>query len=260
MRGSQQPIKSKKGMKVFRNIRRKLIVSGKFKNYLLYALGEILLIVIGILIAWKINNLNEIRKNRIVEIKIYESLYEELHTNLNVLDSTIVRYNNNTLALENSLRYLGASIDLTQETKDLIVQVKFRNTNLRNEALNSVNNTTKFEFLENDSLKELITGFPNEITVFNNQEIKIRNIVDNRLKPILEKHISLIDMLPEDNKYSQIRSLGQPSNYAALLNSREYQNTVIDQLLQTQIQLTNAKKLRRKTEKLAIKLKKELQG
>ncbi len=168
-------------MKVFRNIRRKLVVSGKFKSYLLYALGEILLIVIGILIAWKINNLNEIRKNRIVEIKIYESLYEELHTNLNALDSTIVRYNNNTLAIENSLRYVGYQNNLPQEAKDLIVKIKYRNTNLRNEALNSINNTTKFEFLENESLKELIAMFPNEISVFNNQEIKIRNIVDNRL-------------------------------------------------------------------------------
>ena len=237
------------------------MLSGKFKSYLLYALGEILLIVIGILIAWKINNLNEIRKNRIVEIKIYESLYEELHTNLSVLDSTIVRYNNSTLTLENSLRYVGASDNLSQETKDLIVQIKFRNTNLRNEALNSVNNTTKFEFLENESLKESIAGFPNEITVFNNQELKIRNIVDNRLKPVIEKHISLIDMLPENNKnYSQIRSLGKQSNYSELLNSREYQNTVIDQLMQTQIQLTIAKKLRKKTERLAIKLKKELKG
>jgi hypothetical protein len=238
-----------------------MILDGKFKNYLLYAVGEIILIVIGILIAWKINNLNEIRKNRIVEIKIYESLYDELHTNLNVLDSSIVRYNNNTLALENSLRFVGESENLSQETKDLIVQIKYRNTNLRNEALNSINNTTKFEFLENDSLKELIAKFPNEITTFNNQDLKIRNIVDNRLKPVIEKHISLIDMLPEDNKnYSQIRSLGKQSNYAELLNSREYQNTVIDQLMQTKIQLTIAKKLRKKTETLAIKLKQELKG
>lgn len=248
-------------MKVFRNIRRKLLTSGKIKGYLIYALGEILLIVIGILIAWKINDLNEIRKNRIVEIKIYESLYEELHTNLNVLDSTIVRYNNSTLALENSLQYVGYQNNLPQEAKDLIVQIKFRNTNLRNEALNSVNNTTKFEFLENDSLKDLIAGFPNEINAFNNQETKIRNIVENRLKPILEKHISLIDMLSENNKnYSQIRSMGKQSNYSELLNSREYQNTVIDQLLQTRIQLNIAKKLRKKTETLAIKLKKELKG
>ncbi|RMA64764.1 hypothetical protein [Ulvibacter antarcticus] len=249
-------------MRLLRNIRRKLVDSGKFKSYLIYAFGEILLIVIGILIAYKISDLNEIRKNRIVEIKIYESLYEELHTNLNVLDSAIVRYGNNSLALESSLYYVGPkSGNLTQETKDIIVQIKFRNTNLRNEALNSINNTNKFEFLENDSLKELIAAYPNEMNVYNIQEVKIMNIVQNRLQPVIEKHISLIDLLPKENKkYNHIKNFGQQSNYSDLLNSREYQNSVIDQLLQTQIQLTYAKKLRNKTETLAIKLKKELKG
>jgi len=249
-------------MRLFGKIRRKMVLNGKFRNYLLYAFGEILLIVIGILIAWKINNLNEIRKNKIIEVKIYKSLYEELKTNLNVVDSAIVRYNNNVLSLQNSLQYVGIPPNnLTQEVKDLLVQIKFRNSNLRNEALSSINNTNKFEFMGNDSLKTKISQYPTEISIFKAQEIKIRNIVDNRLKPVIEKHISLIEMLPEKNKsYSKVKDFGQASNYSGLLNSREYQNTVVDQLLQTQIQLTIAKKLRKKTESLAIKLKRELEG
>tara|TARA_R110000787_G_scaffold246766_3_gene352494 strand:+ start:389 stop:850 length:462 start_codon:yes stop_codon:yes gene_type:complete len=150
-------------MRLFRNIRRQLVGSGRFKTYLVYAFGEILLIVLGILIAWKINKLKEIRKNRIVEVKIYESLYVELRTNLSVLDSAIVRYNN-ILSLKNTLHYVRIDInELTQETKDIIVHIKYRDANLRNDALKSINNTNKFEFLENESLKGLITAYPNEI-------------------------------------------------------------------------------------------------
>ncbi|MGY8913850.1 MAG: hypothetical protein ACKVJF_02040 [Flavobacteriales bacterium] len=249
-------------MKVFSTIRRKMLASGKIRNYLIYALGEILLIVVGILIAWKINDLNEIRKNKIVQVKIYESLYEELHTNLSVLDSAIVRYTNNTLYLQSSLKYVGLPPNkLTKDTKDLIVQVKFKNSNLRNEALNSINNSNKFQFLESDALTELIAQYPTEINKYKAQELKIGNSIENRLKPVIEKHISLIDLLPERNKqYNHIRTFGQESNYLDLLNSRDYQNSVIDQLLQTQIQLTLGKNLRKKTQILAIKLKQELKG
>lgn len=238
------------------------MASGKVKNYLVYALGEILLIVIGILIAWKINDLNEIRKNKIVQVKIYESLYEELHTNLSVLDSAIVRYNNNILALQTSLKYVGQQPeDFSQEVKDVIVQIKFKNSNLRNEALSSINSSNKFQFLKNDALTELIAKYPTELNAYKTQETKIGNIVDNRLKPVLEKHISLVDVLPDENaNYNHIKTFGKESKYTDLLNSREYQNTVIDQLLQSQIQLTLGKKLRKKTETLAIKLKQELKG
>ncbi len=248
-------------MKFLGKFRRKMILDGKFKNYLLYAVGEIVLIVLGILIAWKINNLNEVRKSKIVQVKIYESLYEELNTNLTVLDSAIVRYNNTTGTLQKSLAYVGLQENqLNQEAKDVIIQVKFRNTNLQDESLSSINTTDKFQFVENDSLKVLIAQYPTQIKAFIVQETKLRNIVENRLKPLLEKHLSLVDMLPEDAKYKRIKTYVQPSDYHTLLNSKEYQNTIIDNLLQTQIQLNTANSLKEKTEALSQKLNQELKG
>ncbi|MFH4967884.1 DUF6090 family protein [Gaetbulibacter sp. M240] len=48
-------------LKFFRNIRKRLLSESKFRNYFLYAIGEIILVVIGILIALQINNWNEAR-------------------------------------------------------------------------------------------------------------------------------------------------------------------------------------------------------
>lgn len=50
-------------IKFFRKIRQSLLAEGKFAHYLKYAVGEIVLVVIGILIALSINNWNENRKN-----------------------------------------------------------------------------------------------------------------------------------------------------------------------------------------------------
>ncbi|MBK7873740.1 MAG: hypothetical protein IPJ74_25315 [Saprospiraceae bacterium] len=60
-------------LRFFRNIRRRLRSSGKVKNYLLYAIGEILLVVIGILIALQINNWNG---NRQLKTKIDSTLLD----------------------------------------------------------------------------------------------------------------------------------------------------------------------------------------
>lgn len=49
-------------IKFFRKIRQKLLSENKFRKYLVYAIGEIILVVIGILIALQINNWNELKK------------------------------------------------------------------------------------------------------------------------------------------------------------------------------------------------------
>ena len=57
-------------IKFFRKIRQNLLIQNKFSKYLLYAIGEIILVVIGILIALSINNSNELKKTRYAE-KVY---------------------------------------------------------------------------------------------------------------------------------------------------------------------------------------------
>lgn len=74
----------------FRKIRQKLIVTGNIKRYIFYAIGEILLLVIGILIALQINNWNENRKLKNEEF----SLLNELKSNLEV---TLINFQNDTL-------------------------------------------------------------------------------------------------------------------------------------------------------------------
>ena len=75
-------------IKLFRNIRQKLLAEGKTANYLKYAVGEIVLVVIGILIALSINNWNENRKAKIQEIKQLKNIQEDI-----LLDKTDALWN-----------------------------------------------------------------------------------------------------------------------------------------------------------------------
>ena len=65
-------------IKFFRKIRQKLLSENKFSKYLLYAIGEIILVVVGILIALQINNNNELRKTREFEVKMLNEIRHEL--------------------------------------------------------------------------------------------------------------------------------------------------------------------------------------
>ena len=65
-------------IKFFRRIRQRLVVDGKFSKYLLYAIGEIVLVVIGILIALQINKWNEFIKNNELEASYYCRLLEDV--------------------------------------------------------------------------------------------------------------------------------------------------------------------------------------
>ena len=76
-------------IKFFRRFRKQLLDGHRFRKYLLYALGEIILVVLGILIALSINNWNTKRLDKVEEKVILENLLNEFVINLTDLEVTI---------------------------------------------------------------------------------------------------------------------------------------------------------------------------
>jgi len=76
-------------IKFFRQIRQKLLRENRFSRYLLYAIGEILLVVIGILIALQINTWNEDRKNLEKENYYLNSIKSSIKLSQSELDRVI---------------------------------------------------------------------------------------------------------------------------------------------------------------------------
>ena len=74
-------------IRFFRQIRQKLLTENRVSRYFLYALGEILLVVIGILIALQINNWNNYRDDREEEQVLLHNLKQEFTKNLRELHS-----------------------------------------------------------------------------------------------------------------------------------------------------------------------------
>ncbi|MFT6873482.1 MAG: hypothetical protein ACJAVN_002502 [Roseivirga sp.] len=73
----------------FRKIRQQLMTENKTSKYMLYAFGEITLVVIGILIALQINNMNDSRKDRNKEVDYLKNVITDLNINITELGSYI---------------------------------------------------------------------------------------------------------------------------------------------------------------------------
>ena len=69
-------------LRFFRKMRQVLIPENLLGRYFLYAIGEILLVVIGILIALQVSNWNESTKLKKEELTMLKNLEEEFHINL----------------------------------------------------------------------------------------------------------------------------------------------------------------------------------
>lgn len=79
-------------IKLFRNIRKNLLNEGKTSKYFKYAIGEIVLVVIGILIALQINNWNENRKQKDVLHGIYDIIKRDISNDIIEIDSFVINF------------------------------------------------------------------------------------------------------------------------------------------------------------------------
>jgi len=104
-------------LRFFRTIRKKIIEEDNVRKYLLYAIGEILLVVIGILIALQVNNWNEQRKERQREMTYLYKLLEEAKRDSSSLQSTINLTEYKITQAERLLDILKQNIPIADSTE-----------------------------------------------------------------------------------------------------------------------------------------------
>ncbi|TXE19528.1 hypothetical protein ES731_07980 [Psychroflexus gondwanensis] len=93
-------------IKLFRNIRQNLLVEGKTVKYFKYAIGEIILVVIGILIALSINNWNENKKAKTTEIYVLKEVLSNLKEDGIILNEIIEHRQKAKSSIADMLNYL----------------------------------------------------------------------------------------------------------------------------------------------------------
>jgi len=165
----------------FRKIRQKLLsdltadkAGNRVTRYLAYALGEIMLVVIGILIALQVNNWNENRKTKAAEQKLLTSLLEEFESNAVILDKTIGLNESIIEAGKKIGEFTGPSIENFDElelSKVMVGAFKFEPRFVPNQGtIEETINTGKLSILSNPELRRAITNWQSDLERVKRQE------------------------------------------------------------------------------------------
>jgi hypothetical protein len=197
-----------------RKIRRSLINSGSMRKYTLYAIGEIALVVIGILIALSINNWNERSKDRVKEKMLLLKFEKTLESNCILLNGYINRMkrgNNSTnivlSSISNNSEY-SDTLDNHFHSSRVLIPLKFISYSGYEEFKN-----LGFEIIDDDSLKNSI--------------IKLYETVYPKMQEILDQFggefSSGLDEFVRNNFIgNNLENKDVPINYSKLINNNYY--------------------------------------
>lgn len=221
-------------IKFFRHIRKSLVEQNKMSKYFKYAIGEILLVVIGILIALQINNWNENRKRLQKERELYLNIIKDLDEEHKVLQEHIT-YSD---TLKNYFRKIyergsGKSDSLELANPFLLVQ----NFNYASIMLqNHENSTDKISSVKlrsslNEYLvesKDLFTRRTEEVNAINElrRPFLIKNKVIDLNKLLYENtesnsiNISALAQIKDAEDYDFFIAIGYASNQTLIFSTK----------------------------------------
>jgi hypothetical protein len=147
--------------KLFRKIRQVLLTENKISKYLIYAIGEIVLVVIGILIALQLNNYNDYKKERKEEIRMLRSFSKDLSNDVVQLEAIIERESfvknciDSVFSILNFPDETGVSEFLELSKKVL----SFRSFVINNSTFEESVASGKIEYVQNDSVRQAIFDY-----------------------------------------------------------------------------------------------------
>ncbi len=146
-------------IKLFRNTRKKLLREGKTANYLKYAIGEIVLVVIGILIALQINNWNQIKNQRSKEIEILKAFHSQLDNDLKEFDQSLKFYRGAKTSMNTILRFVDEDLPYQDSLKyEFFITTRIYGTSALNNSVFETLKSTGIDLISDQKLRNKIVS------------------------------------------------------------------------------------------------------
>lgn len=243
---------------LFRKIRKSLIESGRIRRYSLYALGEIALVVIGILIALQVNNWNEGRKAKQELRNIKNNLKSEFLQNRNVLKDRIALIDQSLDHCHSIISFIDDyPVNLSQSEIDsvLVYTLYYGNFNPSNSSIQELLQSGGLKLLNDDSLKTMLFDWLQMLEDtdedFKNQDLNASQF----LIPYLHENTSMrnIDL---QGYYGMTSSTSEliSDYYPAVFKDFEFENLMVNHMVWHNIMIKHYQEL----DQLAVQILKQL--
>ena len=221
-------------IKFFRNIRQNLINEGKTSKYLKYAIGEIILVMIGILLALQVNNWNNSRTNNKTRKELVHNLHQEFLINKTELEG---RIKFNDTAMKHIKEVLGMmtpkydTLDVKLLDSLMVHVLNIQTYDGSSGVLLDMIDNNKLGLITNDSLRIALASWTQKVDNVKEMESRVMKLNREYLNPYLYKHYSYmhideslqegvmpISKLPFDN-----RSIMANVEFETILNDYYWQ-------------------------------------
>lgn len=218
----------------FRTIRRKLIEDQKIRTYTWYALGEILLVSIGILIAVQVNLALEKSKNNEVRKQLVSGLKIEFQQNLTQMDTVISKHRRVLQSGNELINLMAERGDPFNENQvyDLISDITNLWTfNPTNGVLNSSISAGEIHLLKNDSLKIKLFSWKGIVDDASEEQLRANDHYLGYIVPYLDQHISVGLTLKTFAEFVQGTSF--KSEVTTIMNNQVFENLLVTRGINT---------------------------
>jgi len=220
-------------IKFFRKVRQRMLTENKFSKYLIYALGEIILVVIGILIAVAINN-GQQNKNLLKKEQTYlKGLQEEFKTSKLKLNELLEVNKQNYLGAKTIMENISnPNISLNEKQFSELLFRSFSSDisfNANNSLLNEIINSGSLKDIRNSKLRIRLTNWKSTLEDIARQEEELGNQRVKVLDMFRTNKNSIKTIYEQTNPNSEINFHKAKSSVSNLnlLESLEFENNIL---------------------------------
>lgn len=215
--------------KFFRNIRQSLLMKDKISKYYKYAFGEIILVVIGILIALSINNWNEARKNRIEQLILINNIIEDLRLDSIHINKSLSEVGNQKRLVDD---LISKSLDKEKKLNYQLIGLLRFSSDFR--PISQRNHSVSVSNLDDEFIRELLQGYFIEEDKVLDIFLEYVDIIHNKIRPYLSE--TGMHNLESLYKYKDNESLHVPLHPEILeeqLKNIKFQQLLFERRLKT---------------------------